>query len=494
MRRRELRIMAVDVGTSSARAMLFGAGGRALDGARGQVQYEPRTTADGGVELDADLLLDAVARAIDECLAAGGADPVEAVGISAFWHGLLPLDVDGRPLRAVITWADTRPARAAAELRVRLDADAVRARAGAPLHAAFFPAKLRWLREAEPRVLDGARRIAGFAEYLLWRLTGAWRTSVSMASGTGLLAHDSCAWDPGLIDAEGIDAGLLPPIDDSPAPGLAEPWAARWPALARARWLPAWGDGACSNVGSDCAGPERIALNVGTSAALRLVDPPRTETPAGLWRYRVDARRSLVGGATSEGGNVLAWCRRELVLPDDEGAFEAAVAAVPPDGHGLTALPFLAGERSPGWHDDARGLVEGLRLGTTAAEVARALMEAIAYRLALIHERLAPLASPGYALVASGGALLHSDVWTQIVADALGVPLAVTAEEEASSRGAALLALAHLGVPAPPPAPAGRTVAPDAGRHALYRRAIERQGHLYEIVVGPGGSCDNMGR
>ena len=486
--------MAVDIGTSSARAMLFGADGRALPGARGQVQYEARTTADGGVELDADLLLDAVARAIDECLAGGGAEPVQAVGISAFWHGLLPLGGDGRPLRAVITWADTRPARAAAELRARLDADAVRARTGAPLHAAFFPAKLRWLREAEPRVFDGARRIAGFAEYLLWRWTGVWRTSVSMASGTALLAHASCAWDAEMLDAAGIDADPLPPIDDAPAPGLAGPWVARWPALARARWLPAWGDGACSNVGSDCAGPERIALNVGTSAALRVADPPGSETPAGLWRYRVDARRSLVGGATSEGGNVLAWCRRELVLPTGDGAFESAIAAVPPDGHGLTALPFLAGERSPGWQDDARGLIGGVRLGTTAAEIARALMEAVAYRLALIHERLAPLARPGHALVASGGALLHSDAWIQIVADALGVPLAISPEEEASSRGAALLALAQLGVPPPTPAPPGRTVAPDMGRHAVYRRAIERQGRLYEIVVGSGGSCDNMAR
>ena len=74
------------------------------------------------------------------------------------------------------------------------------------------------------------------------------------------------------------------------------------------------------------------------------------------------------------------------------------------------------------------------------------------------------------------------------------MPLAISPEEEASSRGAALLALAHLGVPPPAPAPPGRTVAPDPARHAVYRRAIERQRHLYEIVVGPVGSCDNMGR
>ena len=479
-----MHVLAIDIGTSSARAAVFDAAGRPLSDRRGQVQYEPRTTPDGGVELDADRLLDAVAQAIDRGLA-GAAPPIDAVGISAFWHGLLALDGDARPLTPVLTWADTRAAGAAAALRGALDEDAVRARVGTALHASYFPAKLRWLHAAEPGVLARARRIAGFPEYLLWRLTGAWRTSVSMASGTGLLAHATLAWDPELLGAAGIEPGLLPPVDDTAAADLVAPWASRWPALARARWFPAWGDGACSNVGSDCAGPDRIALNLGTSAALRLVAPERADTPMGLWRYRLDAGRSLVGGATSEGGNVLAWGRRELALPADDGALERAVAGLPPDGHGLVVLPFLAGERSPGWRDDARGALTGVHLDTTAAEIARALMEAVAYRLALIHERLAPLAAPGHAVVASGGALRHSATWTGIIADVLGVPLSVSAEEEASSRGAALLALARLGVAPPAPAIGAPAIPPDARRHELYRSALERQRRLYEIVVGP---------
>src|SRR5436309_3520487 len=116
--------------------------------------------------------------------------------------------------------------------------------------------------------------------------------------------------------------------------GLTPRFASRWPRLARARWYPAHGDGACSNLGSDCAGPDRVALNVGTSCAMRLVAPEGLgqggPTPWGLWRYRVDARRSLIGGATSEGGNVLAWCRRVLALPADDEDLERAVAEIPP--------------------------------------------------------------------------------------------------------------------------------------------------------------------
>jgi gluconokinase len=199
----------------------------------------------------------------------------------------------------------------------------------------------------------------------------------------------------------------------------------------------------------------------------------------------VDARRHLIGGATSEGGNVLAWARRTLALPGDVAALDAALAAVAPDSHGLTALPFLAGERSPGWRGDARAAVTGISLATTAPQILRALVEAVAYRLAAVYDRLAPVASPDHAVIASGGALDHSRVFTQVLADALGVPLEVREGTEASSRGAALLALGALGRPAPPPEPSGSLVRPDPRRRDIYAAARARQGRLYDSVVGP---------
>ena len=481
-----MHVLALDVGTSSTRAICFDETGRALSELEARVAYQPRTTTDGGVELDADTLLEALFSVVGTCLArAGRGVEIGAVGLSVFWHGLLALDADGRPLTAVITWADTRSAGAATALRRRLDAEAVRARTGAPLHAAFFPAKLGWLRESRPDVFGRAQTWCGFAEYVLQRLTGVMRTSLSMASGTGLLDQATGSWDVALLAEAGVAADRLPPISDAPVTGLRAPWDARWPALAAARWFPAWGDGACSNVGSDARGPDRIALNVGTSAAMRIVSPLTAETPRGLWRYRVDGNRSLVGGATSEGGNVVAWCRRVLALPEHE-ELEAALAAMAPDAHGLTVLPFLAGERSPGWRADARAAIAGLTQDVEAPEILRALMEAVAYRLALVYELLAPLARAGHTVVASGGALTRSQVWSGIVADVIGVPLTISAEGEASSRGAAVLALEGLGRSVPAAAQAGAgVVLPDPRRHEVYRRGLERQRRLYENVVGP---------
>src|SRR5258705_843450 len=434
--------------------------------------------------------MEAVASALDRCLAGAGAraGDVAAVGVSVFWHSLLALDGDGRPLTPVITWADTRAAAAALALRREHDERAIHARTGAPLHSAFFPAKLRWLRRARPEVFRRTATWCGFGEYLQAQLTGALSASLSMASGTGVLDQARGRWDEALMEAAGIAASTLPRIDDTAAPGLRAPWATRWPALARVPWHPARGDGACSNVGSDCWGPGRIALNVGTSAALRVVLPeplgPHAATPWGLWRYRIDARRAVVGGATSEGGNVLAWCRRHLALPGDPAALEAALGAAEPDGHGLTALPFLAGERSPGWRPEARAAVSGLSLDTGAVEITRALLESVAFRLAGVYDRLRPLAAADHVVVGSGGALAHSPAWAQIVSDALGVPVALGGDAEASPRGAALLAREALGVAVPEAPPPLRVLQPAPERHARYEVARERQRLLYDKIVG----------
>jgi gluconokinase len=479
-------VMALDVGTSSARAACFDAAACPLPGAEGRVAFAPRTAADGTVEFDPDALVDAVAAAVNGCLAGAGAGAAEttSVGASVFWHSLLALDGAGRPLTPLLTWADTRSAAAAAALRARLDARATHARTGAPLHAAFYPARLAWLRASRPDVFARAATWCGFAEYLLARLTGTLRVSVSMASGTGLLDQEALAWDAPLLAESAIGEDRLPAIGDAPARGLTGEWAARWPALAGIPWFPGWGDGGCSNLGSDCAGPERIALNVGTSAALRLVTPNVAALPNGLWRYRIDAARSLVGGATSEGGNVFAWCRERLALPE-ASAFEDALARRAPDSHRLTTLPFLIGERSPGWRADARAAITGLSLATDAVDVAAALLEGVALRLSLVYERLAPLAGAGHEVIASGGALRSSPAWTRMLADAIGRPLTLSAEVEASSRGAALRTLEALGAPVPPPAARGRVIAPDLDRHAAFRAARERQGLLYDNVVGP---------
>src|SRR5438105_6609629 len=193
---------------------------------------------------------------------------------------------------------------------------------------------------------------------------------------------------------------------------------------------------------------------------------------------------SIVGGATSEGGNVRAWCRDMLKLPADD-VVERELAEAMPDSHGLTVLPFLAGERAPGWRDGRRAAIAGLTLDATPMHVLQAALEAVALRLALVYELLAPAAGADHVIVASGGGLARSPAWRRIIADALGHPLQWSPDSEATTRGVAGLTLQSLGARASLDAarrPLGETIAPDPARHARFRVALARQRALDEKV------------
>jgi gluconokinase len=329
-------------------------------------------------------------------------------------------------------------------------------------------------------------RWGSLGEFLELSLFGEAATSVSMASGTGLMDQATARWDAEALAAAEIDETRLFALADrtDPRRGLRPSWTSRWPGLRTAAWFPAIGDGAASNVGSDCVDPTRIALNVGTSAALRLITRERPSPPRGLWSYRLDRNHAIVGGATSEGGNIYAWCHQVLRLGSHD-EIEAALEASLPDGHGLTVLPHLAGERSPGWRDDRHGTISGIRLGTSSIEIVRAALEAVSLRLGAVYDLLTTCAARDHMIVASGAALGHSRVWTQIIADVIGRPVTLAVEPEATSRGAALLALQAIGaLPdlAAPRQPTGETFVPHRARHIRYREALERQRRLDERV------------
>lgn len=442
-----MRVLALDVGSSSVRAVPFDERARDV-GAAARQAYEPALGRDGSVELDADEL-------VSVCQAVLGAAevPYDALAISCFWHSLLLLDRAGRPLTPVLLWQDRRAAAQAEELARRLDGQRVHERTGCVLYPSYWPAKLAWLAVERPETLARAKHAVSFGDYLFLRLTGELKTTLSTASGTGLLDLASGAWDQELLEATEVDPTLLPPIDDEP----------------KGTVYPAIGDGASSNLGAGCTTDDRAALMVGTSGAYRVLREGDPKPRPGLFSYFLDERRVVEGGAVSDGGNLLAWLIRVL------GAQAPAPAWQPPDSHGLTFLPLLGGERSTGWNPHARGAVTGLTLGAGADDLAQAALEGIAYRLADIADDLPDVRE----IVATGRALLTSATWIQVCADAFGRPVTVSEVREGSARGAAVYALECLGIE-PGPAPLGQTYEPDPERTAIYAAARARQRNLYE--------------
>jgi gluconokinase len=407
-------------------------------------------------ESDPDTLLAAVREVIEEV---GGAAGVAGVGTSCFGHSLLALDGAGRPLTPILGWRDVRSADAAEWLARRVDAAAVHARTGCQIHTSYWPAKLAWLGETEPEVFRSAHRFVSFCDYLYAQLLGrAVDTGISIASATGLVDLSTRAWDEELLAVLGLDAERLPEISDAPIDG----------------WYPALLDGACSNLGSGCVTRERAALMVGTSGALRTVYETRSPEPReGLFLHWVDDTRVVEGGSLSDGGNLYAWLEQTFREPSTE-----SLAGRDPGSHGLTFLPLLGGERSPGWHQHAKGAVHGLTFDTTPLDLRQAGLEGVAFRFAEIADLL-----PGIEqIVATGAALLKDPDWVQIMADALGRTITTSAVPEASLRGAAVVVLERLGE-APATAPLGPTVEPRSDKADAFRAARERQRRLYDVVT-----------
>jgi gluconokinase len=483
------RILSLDVGSSSVRAELYDDSGNGVEGTEVKLDYEFEYTPDGGAAKDADELLDLVVRAVDGALSRTGDAGISGVAMSAFWHSVLGLDRDGHPTTPILTWADRRAADAVPTLRERLDETTNHRRTGCVAHSSYWPAKLLWLSRAIPKAFEKTEHWVSPADYIYTHFFGApYQVGTSMASGTGLFDQNRMCWDRETLDALPVEERQLSSISDEPRRGLAGEWAKRWPVLRETPWLPAVGDGACSNVGSGCTASDRLALMVGTSGAMRVLwKAESVDIPDGPWCYRADTQRYVMGGALSDGGNLIEWLRNTLQLPGPERT-EELLADMEPDAHGLTFLPLLAGERGPGWADRANGTVAGLSMSNKPVEILRAAMEAVAFRFALIAEML-ETASPGdKEVIASGGGLLHSPTWTRIMADTLGKPVTLSGVKEASSRGAALIALEALGGPEieAAEAPLGETFEPDPVRHEVYRNALERQRRLYEAVLDRG--------
>lgn len=487
--------LAIDIGSSSLRAALIDAEGAVVPGTLAQYDVQ-LSGGDGGVaQIEAMSLRERVERAIDATLASSAAAGREivVVGMTTFWHSLVALSPDGVPSTPALSWADTRSEADALALRRRLDAEAVRQRTGCALHPSYLPAKLHWLRGHQPDLFVPGAMFVAFAQYCTGVWLGSRTSSVSMASGSGLLDSARCAWDAELLDTLAINVASLGDLADDPEllPPVTDDYARRWPALAGVPWRAPIGDGVASNIGSGAVGQNRLALMIGTSGALRRCErgAPNAMLPHGLWRYRLDRGYLVPGGALSDGGNAHAWLRDTLKLPSD-AVVEEELARRAPGEHGMVVLPFWSGERSTGWVGDATAIFAGIRRHSTALDIYQAAIEAITYRFALILDLLVSDATERPVLIATGGGLLASPAWLQLLADVTGQRVVASRVEEASLRGAALVALRDVGVltdGAFTMAPFGAEVLPRPDRYETHRRAIARQQELYAREVGPDG-------
>ncbi len=480
-------VVTLDVSSSGVRTLLFDAQGRQREGFGESSDYQFTATADGGFEIDATTLLDRCLRAlsgIHQQVQEAGLRPA-GVGLSALWHTLLGVDRDGEPTTPIFHLFDTRSARQVSELRRRLDPRRVHERTGCVLHTSYWPSKLLWLAQTRRDAFNATERWISLSEYLFLKLFGSATASTSMVSASGLWNQAANDYDQELLAVLPIDVLHLCPWGemDQPQTSMILPYGSMWPSFQGIPWFPAIGNGACDNIGSGCLTPDRFALRVGTTGALRAVcEKPAVPVPDALFCYRVDRSRYVLGGSLSNGGQAARWMHRNLAL-QDAAEIEKHLKSAKPGSHGLLLLPFFSGERSPYWRSDLRAAITGINLTTRSIDLLHAALESVALRFLEIYQALSKTVGQPRTIVASGGDLIQSQAWTQMIADAIDFPLTSFPEPEASSRGAALLALERLGVirDIAEAAPRWGTVhRPRPELQAVYTELLGKQRHLFE--------------
>lgn len=483
--------LALDIGTSSVRSALYDCRANVLPETMVKNERTVRITHGGGAELDAEVAFGQVVAAIDDVQKKCPAEVSEAdfAAVSCFWHSLVGVDPEGRATTPVFIWAETRPAKHVPALRAELDEREIHNRTGCRFHSMYWTAKLLWLRKERHEAFAKTARWLSFSDYVSLKLFGDATTSLSMASGTGIFDIRRNKWDAELLEYLQIGSENLSPVAEEHAPifRLSGEYRERWSRLSDAKWFPAIGDGAANNIGAGCLQKERAALMIGTSGAMRVAfagEVPE-QIPFGLWCYRIDRRRIIIGGALSNGGGLYFWLKKNFRLKKNDDKTEAKIEARPADGHGITFLPFLAGERSTGYHDFAEGAIIGLRSAHDKIDIVQAALEAVAYRFAAIYDQLNEVLKLEE-IIASGGALRESPIWTQIICNTLGRNMSLPDTREASSRGAVLLAAevagAHDDLAAISP-PDGTGFRCDPRNHRIYQKARRRHEKFYRLLI-----------
>jgi gluconokinase len=447
------RVLAVDIGTSSVRAMVFDRSGNVI--ARSQLAYSTIRPAPYFEEQDPDLVRREAYRAMAECLVQAGAMAarIGAISFSSQLYGVIALDKDDKPLTRNILWSDGRAEPQAEAMKASHGDRWLYPDTGCPMNSIFPLAKIAWLRESCPSTFSAVHRFVSIKEYVVAPLIGEWVIDHSMASATGLLDIRSHRWHAAALEAAGIRSEQL----SLPVSGL-EAFRLRLASPLAGCGLPGdvrvflgGGDGPLANLGSGAATLGAINIDLGTSGAARCVVPrPLADETASLWCFCLTDELWAYGGIVTNVGNAYQWLGENVLGGTGIDAARAydlmnrLAGEVEPCAGGLYFLPYLRKARSPYWDGRLKGTLYGLTADHNVGHMARAMLEAIAYDLRSIIEIMRKSSFTAPRIVLTGG-LSRSPIVPQLLADILNKEIFVPDDGEGSIAGAAILALKGLG-------------------------------------------------
>ncbi|MDO4633643.1 MAG: xylulokinase [Eubacteriales bacterium] len=491
-------LLGIDIGTSACKAAVFERDGSvAADASAGYPVYYPR---EGWAEQDPREWWAAVCTAVKTVLEKGKIDPAEiaGIGIDGQSWSAIPLDADGEVLCNTPIWMDTRAQEICDRINAEMEEE-IFALAGNKLQPSYTTAKILWYREHCPEIYPKIDKILQSNSYIAYRLTGVMSQDLSQGYGLHCFDMHTGTYDEKMCEKLGIPRSFLPRIhacDD--VIGSVTEKAAKESGLAEGTPVAAGGlDAACGTLGAGVLHSGQTQEQGGQAGGMSICIDSYRADPRLILGFHVVPGHWLLQGGTTGGGGVMRWMERELA--DYERSVKDAVgrssfdqmndlaAKIPPGSEGVVFLPYMAGERSPIWDPQAKGVFYGLDFAKTKGHMIRAGMEGVAY--ALEHNlRTAEEAGARAEVLCAMGGSANSLLWTQIKSDVTGRVITVPASDTATTLGAAMLAGVGVGYYKDYDEAVSTTVretrrhVPNPENREAYEKGYELYRELYEAL------------
>jgi gluconokinase len=483
-------ILGIDIGTGSTKAVAINADYTAFDNS--QYFYPTDTPYPNYSEQDPELIWQAFQESIKELVLRLKSSPA-AISLSCAMHSVIAVDVDGKALAPMMTWADSRAAAIADSLLASPLGPELYRITGTPVHSMSPLCKLIWIRENQPGLFESAHKFISIKEYIWYRLFRDFEVDHSIASCTGLLDIEKLGWSDKAMAAADITTANLSALVPT---GYIRKDAAikhELPFLAAGTpFVIGASDGCLANLGTGATKTGTAALTIGTSGALRVAsNQPVFNESAMTFSYRLDESIFINGGPVNNGGIALKWHLKNILNTPQLTAADytstlSSIEQVKPGAEGLIFLPYLQGERAPIWDSKSCGTFFGIKLNHQTHHFTRAVVEGICFALNDVLQSLATAGQQIDQLNVSGG-FVSSAIWLQIMADITGKKLVLATTADASAVGAAYLAVKAMGLSADYPSPGGeeRTfIIPDADNHRIYQQYFVLYKKLYQHTKG----------
>ena len=446
-------LLGVDIGTSGTKTVLFDECGATV--ASATVEYPLYQPKNGWAEQDADDWYNAAVSTIRTVMTESAIDPKDLVGIglSGQMHGLVMLDNAGKVLRKSIIWCDGRTTAECEEITRLVGAERLIELTANPALPGFTAGKILWVRNNEPETYEKCAHILLPKDYIRYKLTGAFATEVSDASGMNLLDVKNRCWCDEVLEKLNIDKALLPKVYESPeVTGYVTAEIAELTGLAEGTPVVGGaGDNAAAAVGTGVVVDGSAFTTIGTSGVVFAHTSNVTIDPKGRVHTFCCAVPGCwhVMGVTQGAGLSLKWfrdnfCAEEMQTAKGMGVdpyylMDKQAARIPIGANKLLYLPYLMGERTPHLDANCRGVFFGLSAIHTKYDMLRAVMEGVTYSLRDCMEILRGMGVMPEEMLACGGGG-SSPLWRQMLADVYNCPVSTVSSKEGPALGVAILA------------------------------------------------------